>query len=261
MNIDKFEYKAQKDKIISLIGELIDDDIIPGVSFNFGYYKRNYDSIEEEYIKKTKELLSKNGIDLDKFFSQFKKQIYKDWQFTAVNAFYDSLLYYYDNKNGLLGGYKLSESEDKEYFIKYSYGYFNYDMGKKFILQSFNNLEDYYKETAERFLKGMSDKKDIIPRDKLDLCSITKKYDNCYTIYVNLKYAYTFFDFSGPYKNYNYDRFIIEIKKDLGNTNYRIFDHILSIFIGCRNNKISLKEFDEIKDELNMRYEASKFNL
>ena len=60
----------------------------------------------------------------------------------------------------------------------------------------------------------------------------------------------------------SYDNFINEIKDILGRSNaYRIFDGILEIYIGYKKNPITIEEFKEIQNDLDVNYQANLYNL
>ena len=122
MKVDKFDYKRQKDLIIDTISDLKDDDKIEtGNGFSRGYYKNDFEDIIIEINLLKKELL-KQGLNLDKFMKDFKDEVYNDYKI-ADSAFMDSLLYYYDKKEGILSGIKMSDQNVEEFYFKYKYGY------------------------------------------------------------------------------------------------------------------------------------------
>jgi len=258
MKVDKFDYKKYKNIILDTIRDLDDQEKIQIKSFTSKYYQLDFGDVKKQ-IKILIRDLQHQGVDLSKFMKDYKDQIYKDFDFVAHDAFLDSLLYWFDKEEGILSGLKLSDSYDEEFFIKYCYGYYNYDMGKRFILQSYNSLEEYYEETANRFLSGLFKRTffDNVTPNIIERCSIIRKYGNGYTIYAHLN-ALLLEIKSGV----SYDNFIKEIKDILGRSNaYRIFDGILEIYIGYKKNPITIEEFKEIQNDLDVNYQANLYNL
>ena len=267
MKIDKFEYKKGKELILDTISELSETSEIHVGSFNFGYYKKNYNDIKKE-IELLSNKLKEQNFDLMSFIEEYENEVFMDFDFSAHSAFMDTLLYTYDKNKAELGGLKLIDSSEIEYVFKYKYGYYNFDMGKKYILQSFNTLDDYYKATANNLLLGLlspdysNTSIGIFDKETaaniVERCSIVKKYDKCFTIYINLTNLHL--EISKK-DRVSYDEFISDIELDINPINHRIFENILEIFIGCRKNEISLKEFDEIKKKLDLYYQANIYNI
>lgn len=267
MKIDKFEYKKGKDLILNTIYELSDMQKIDTGSFNLNYYKKNYNDLYKE-IKLLIDELEEQNFDLMFFIKAYENKIFKDFDFTAHSAFMDTLLYYYDKYKGILGGVKLIDSDEIEYVFKYKYGYYNFDMGKKYILQSFNSIDNYYKVTANNFLLGLlspgyeSTSIGIFNKEQaaniIERCSIVKQYGKGYTIYVHLQNLYM--EISKK-DNVSYDEFVRDILYEISPISHRIFDNMLEIYIGYRKNEIALKEFNEIKKKLELYYQANIYNL
>jgi len=271
MKIDKFDYNKTKNIIIDTISEIEETFNIDNGNFQFGYYKKNFKDIKNNIKVLISELKDKN-INLFNFFKQYENEVFNDHTFVDHSAFMDAILYWYDKNKGILSGVKLENSSEYEYFIKYKYEYYNYDMGIKFILQSYNNMEEYYKDTAELLLLGIispqysstnigdnfsgtkNDAKKIVEK-----CSIIRKYNNVYTIYVHLNLLFT--ELSKDYTSYNYDKFIKTLMSDIGTIPFKIVDNIMLIYIGNTNNKISSKEFNDIKNILDINYQANIYNL
>lgn len=253
MKIDKFEYKRIK--------EIILENFESSISFMIGgYYSTNFSNVRKDILKIAEKLDVEYGIDLVTFFKNYNNEIYKDSDFISSCAFVDCLLYWYDSEKGILGGYKLKDSETEfskeEFVIKYKYGYCNYDLGKRYILQSYKSIEEYYEVTSKHFLYGLIESDWSLTSNKIDeivkKCSITKKYsDNSYVIYIHLRYLYFLLDATYPDD-------IDNLKDNLGPIKYYIFDHLLEIYIGDKLHKISLQERDNIYNTLNIEYEFEK---
>ena len=96
-------------------------------------------------------------------------RILKDENFVSNNGFYDYLVYKYDNSHPLSGNL-LSDSGDidEDIVIKFDYGYHNYDLGRKYILQSFDTISDYYEMYINTKMKDLDIKKEKYIIRKLD---------------------------------------------------------------------------------------------
>lgn len=267
MKIEKFNYKKGKDLIFDTIYELSHIGKIEKGSFNINYFKKEYVDIKKEIKLLIDELKEKN-FDLMRFIEEYEDEVFKDFDFISNDAFMDTILYTYDKNKADLGGLKLIDSSEIEYVFKYKYGYYSFDMGKRYILQSFNTLDDYYKATANNFLLGLLspdysstsigifNKKNAL--DIIERCSIVKQYDKGYTIYVHLEHLYI--EVSKK-DRITYDEFVKDIENDISPISHRIFENILEIFIGYRKKEITLREFDEIKNKLDIYYQAKRYNI
>jgi len=142
----------QYDEVVIAIDSFINKEFKYPKSFKGGYYSQDY---EEDIKNLNKFLKSGLNIDLDTFMEKYKSEIYSDDFFTEHCGFLDSILYTYDNKfllSGNLIGDNYNEYVD-ENLIKYEYGYDMYDLGRKYILQNYDTLEDFYFESAKAFWK------------------------------------------------------------------------------------------------------------
>ena len=166
----------------------------------------------------------------------------------------DSLLYYYDKKEGILSGIKMSDQNVEEFYFKYKYGYHTYDMGRRFLLQSYNDLNEYYEDTANKLIYSYLTAIWGCDKEEADKCYVIKKYGNGYTIYAHLGIMQSF-------TNSSLDDFKNEIRKDFIDTKYKIIDDILQLFVGYNYHAVSQKELDEIVDKLELRYNVEKYNI
>jgi len=263
MKVDKFEYNRIKNLIIDTV-----EDLNINTSWFTNYYVNDYDKVEND-IELLIETLKEEKVDLYSFMKKYEKEIFADYDFIQTNGFFDSLLYWYDKKKGILSGNLLIDSEEIEYLIKYKYQYYNYDMGIKYILQSYDNLEDYYKDTAEKILIGLIDycfpiesKKDI--KYIVKSCSRIKKYSDSYSVFINLEYLLSSISRYGN-TDMNYENFVSIIESNIAtksqNSGWKLFDKMLEIFIGHNKSKISLKELLEIEEEISLKQNTNKYNL
>lgn len=262
MKIDKFEYKKNKEIVITTIYKI--SNKIDQRSFT-NYYINNYVEVKND-IKILENELKKQNFDLTKFFEKYKDEIYKDYDFTQVNGFYDSLLYYFDDKDGLLSGNKLLGSEDIEYVYKYKYGYYNYDMGKKFILQSFKTLKDYYKTTAKKFLLGLMDINYSIDKKDIKKLSIILPNNDSFILLIHLRILYSLL----RYNKMSYSEFKNEFKEIIKGSRFESNGDIIQILIGDNytGNVISQDKYNEIKNkfdiihkEILFKQDVKNFNL
>ena len=278
MKVDKFDYNRQKEVIINTIDELNDDYKITDGSFTnlftekYSDFKKGIDLLESE--------LKKKDIDLFGFIKKYEDDVFKDQSFSD-SAFKDVLLYTYDKNKGILSGLLLSDSDSVEYLIKYQYGYHNYDMGKKYILQSHDSLADYFSAVSENLLLGLIysdyDSTELcndFPIDNanalkiVDNTSVVKKYGDSYTICINLLALFTALSVTSNIYNINYNNFIHTIESDLKELNLIIKNDMLQIFIGEDEHQISNTELNKIKNltdekssEYLIRYNSHKYNI
>lgn len=253
MKIDKFSYKQGKEIIIDVIDKLGDDKIIPSSSF-IDMYNKKISEMEKD-IEIIKNELLKKGINLFQFIGEHEASVFSDQDFCARDALMDTILYLYDNEKGILGGNKLIDSEEEEYFIKYKYGYYNYEMGLRYLLQSFDSLDDYYKFTANTILYSYINSHFGGDKELINDSSIIKEYTKGYTVYCDLELLYSNIEIRT-----HYDNFVEEINEDLKEISHVINNNILEIYIGYKN-KISSRELKKITDELNLKSTAKKYNM
>lgn len=255
MKIDKFDYKQTKDIILNTISELDDEGEISTGNFQFGYYKNKLAYIRED-IKVVENKLKEQGIDLYKFIKKYEKEVFDDSDFVSHDAFMDTLLYVYDKEKSILSGALMSDGDDKEYFVKYNYGYYTYDMGKRYLLQTYKTLNDYYKDTAENILYGYLNSYFGCSHDTIERCSVIKKYGDGYTIYAHLRALY--YEMKVDDK---YDNFVDEIDSDFKDIQHKIDHDILYIYINNDSHIITNSEAKEIKNNLDVAYQTSKYGL
>lgn len=256
MKVDKFEYKRVKRIIFDTMEELEDDNIIEKGSFEEGYFRNDLKDIIPQ-IDFLKLELKKKNIDLFEFIKEYEDKVFKDNEFVYDSALMDTILYTYDKNKGILQVNKLIDSQPEEYFIKYQYEYYNYDMGRRFILQSFDSMEDYYETTAKHLLYGYISNNYGVGEDVANDCSIIKKHGNGYTIYVHIRLLLNELEL----KSYTYDKFIDELESDMKPIPIKIQNGILEIFIGYKFHKISDEELEDITSELESKFQAHKYNL
>lgn len=254
MKVDKFDYKRYKDIVVDLIWKLMETNRIYAGSFNNGFYRKSLKGADEQ-LKIVTDTLKNFGIDLFDFIKKFEKEVFSDHSFTQSCAMMDYILYTYDKNKAELSGFKLKDSDFNEYYYKYSYGYYKYDMGKKYLMQSYDNLDDYFEDTAYKMIPSMLYDHSI-DESKLNDTFIVKRHDKGYVIYCNLEFLKNIFK-SG------FKFFIEDIKnmEKMADSDLMINDNLLIIFINCENKKISKSEYYNIIDELDLHYKANKYNI
>lgn len=255
MKVDKFDYKRYKDIVVDIIWKLMGTDRIYAGSFNNGFYFKSLKDANEQ-LKIITDTLKNFGVDLFDFIKKFEKEVFSDHSFTQSCAMMDYILYTYDKNKAELSGFKLKHSDLNEYYYKYSYGYYKYDMGKKYLMQSYDNLDDYFKDTAHKIIPSMLyDHR--IDESKLKDTFVVKKHKNGYIAYCNLELLKNIF--KGDFNLFIED---IESMEKMSKNSYLIInDNLLRIFINCEKEKISKSEHDEIIDELDIKYKANMYNL
>jgi len=253
---NSFNYIIIKDIIIDKIDELTEDGIIPKSSFDYSFYRLNLQDANS-YLDILQKELQKKQINLFKFISQYEDLVFDDDDFTYKNGFMDFILYTYDNTKGLLSGEKLINREIDTYYYKYTYGFHNYEMGKKYILQSFSSLDEYFKKVSETIIQSFLDTGFGFDVSSLiEDYMIIKKHNNGYVVYGDL--LSIFAKINTKFTLLNYDDFednFRELKK------YSfIRDHILVFFVNCSVKKDN-SEFEEVKDKFELIRNVNKYNL
>lgn len=233
MKVDKFGYMAEKDKVLDVIYNLMHSEFeIHSGSFNARFYMKTNKEADEDIKKIKDELKKKYNLNLDDFFNKYHEEIYKDPKFIDWCAIVDYLLYSYDKKEGVLSGYHIYEGEINEYYIKYSYNYHKYDIGKKYILQNFGSMNAYYKETAKILIKSFLANNYIFPeKDISKSYSVKHLFSSCYVINCNMEILETLLD-EGEYYEFKQ-----ALNQDKPFDNFKINDNILQIYINCDDIK------------------------
>lgn len=256
MKVDKFDYKRIKRVIFDTMEELEEEEIIQKGSFEEGYFRNDLKDIQPQINFLITEL-KKKGVDLYGFIKEYENKVFDDGDFIYDSALMDTILYTYDNKKGILQATKLIDSQPEEYFIKYQYEYYKYDIGRRFILQSFDTIEDYYKATAKNLLYGYLSNDYGADEEIASDCSVVKKYGNGYTIYVHLALLFKELELA----SYTYDEFVDGLISGLDPIPNKIQNGILEIFIGYKFHKISNEELKDITSDLESKFQAHKYNL
>lgn len=224
----------------------------------------------EEDVKEFKKYMKDHDFDFDIFMKRYKTKIFSDNFFTHNCGLMDEFLYYYDNKFPLSGSLVTDhEGTDlaDELLIKYNYDYQDLDLGKKFILQSYNTLEDFYFACAESYCISIflgqgnfqhdlnwrnNTNENIDTKYDLEVFSKPVRYKNCSISFIDLEKLYEFvIDGNMPY-----DRFVQEFDKELVKP---------TISILVKNEKWCAEYFgpEELKDKIlnNVDYKAIKSDI
>jgi len=275
MRINKFGYKITKEAILDVIVNLELEHEVESGSFCAGVYHQNLSELKKDINKIEKVLKNDYNIDLFKFMNDNKDEVFDDYEFSTHGALLDTILYLVDDKKGILSGNKLIDSEDEDYVFKYQYGFYNYDMGKRYILQSFDTLEDYYKSTAEKIMFSFFDTSyGCDDPEELKKSYIIKDVKVGHIIFCDLRSVYMILDIKVRYSRkylLDCDVFVKEIERDFGGEKV-INDGVLEVYIGVdenilsdyENEKIYNKLFEleeKVKDEWEFKRNIKNFNV
>jgi len=247
-----------------LIQDFIEENSLHYISFSSGkYFKHDYKSdikkLDNWLIRLTKH-------DLDWFMNEFKNEIYSDNFFTNCCGFLDSLLYTYDQSFPLSGNILQDYGAGDEYVIKYNYGYMNYDLGKKYILQKYHNLEDFYYDCADNLIKSLAEGINVFSDDYFDYMdeesvkklefSTTDKLKNGSICVIDLE------KLSNMYK-YDINDIEDDIIERLGtDIDYKCGIKMIIIAFGEVNlDLITLDDFYEYKEKIEIQTDTNKYNL
>lgn len=251
MKVDKFDYNRKKLEILEVIDELD----IPTSSFT-SYFSSSLDEVKDD-IKLVVDELHDNGIDLFQFIKDYEKEVFRDGDFCSKDGFMDSILYLYDKENGILSGQKLIDGDDSDYFYKYMYGYYTYDMGKNYILQSFNNLDEYYEATANKLLYAFISEHFGGTEENINMCSIIENYVDGHIIYAHLESLLSMLNFQNV--SNGYEKFVKEVSNDI-KIPHKIINGVLIIYIGKKYVEKE-KTIVEVTKRCELLLRAKKYNL
>ena len=270
-----FEYKAQSVKVLNLIEDfMIENEYLKG-SFTNRFKVQDSD----KDIHRLLDFLKENGVDFQVFFQDYKNEILKDDRFTGDGYFIDLFLYHFDDSVPI-GGNLLEDGTLDEHVIKYQYGYYRYDLGKKFILQTYDTIEDYFFHTAQyyivsilsgneirnelqRGLKGMGNSDALKVEED---CSLVKKEHGYSALIIVVE---LFLNALEKFKEPGVDLLEILLKDLKGNKKgkgkseiYNYFadnNKYLVLFFGRDEGRIKLP-YEEL-EELELKYTANKYNV
>lgn len=258
-----FSYKTISNKYLDIIDDFITDNNLKGCFYN-NFREQNTDKQIHNLI----DTIRSNNLDFQVFFQDYKNQILDDTRFTSDGYFMDFFLYYFDSKY-TLGGQSLEDGEIDEHVVKYKYGWFKYNLGKEYILQSYKSLEEFFYETAKCFIFSMLVGNEIRNEFQLgltglgnsdvlhipDTCSIVKKEQGYTALIIHLKLFFSLLD------KFKEDMDLLKLlEEDLKKMQiYHYFDgDYLILFFGKNEGKIKLPKE---AGELDMKYHANKYNL
>ena len=260
-NISGFinEKSQNYDEVSGLISDFLELDEynhLDGHNFCVGGFYKYSDEELSKIFKELDKYLKENGIDFAEFYRNNKKDILKD-NFYISDAFMDALLYQYD-KSTELGGINMDCYEyASELIIKYDYGFQNYDMGKKWLLQNFDSLEEFYSLAAKNYIKSLIEgeteesKKEILdyatPTINVDILinnvSYSIDFDKYSIAVIDLKLFYACLEVSGGTVNYQKFKKMMVTAPEKGTAN--IEENNTWSFYG---NDILLIAFGELKN-------------
>jgi hypothetical protein len=150
-----------EEEMVSIIDTIFDDILdITGfdnyITFDFGGYRFSHSDTEKlETALKTKTINYENStipvIDFLRM-EEIKNIVLGHSNFISNSGIYDIILYILYGKNSHpLSGMYLSEREDYDKCYRYTYGIHKTLWGMEYILQSYNNPQDYYLEVVKNF--------------------------------------------------------------------------------------------------------------
>lgn len=254
MKVNNFDYNTKKNTFFEVFDILVEEDILNDESFcNGAYYKYDNKDINK-LINIFEKTSKKSGLNIPEFMETYKDSIYSDYDFQKC-GFIDMILYKYDKEKGLLAGYHLNNSSNVEYSIKYEYGYYKYDIGKNFILQSYETFDDYFKDTAKYYLIGVFENYiGAVDDGNILKNQIIKKYRNGYFIFANLRGLFKY-----SYIN-NYDEFVSTLKYYISDS-FNYDNDIMCIKINIDKFNVDDIDFDEIVEDFRIINASNKYNL
>ena len=235
-----------------------------GSFMNDGYYKADYKSD----IKELNAYLIKSfNYNLDKFFDEYTKEIYSDNFFINQCGFLDALLYTYDQKFPL----------NDEFVIKYQYGYQNYDLGKKYLLQNFDTLEDFYFDCANKFFTYYNEVSDFKHfkdiEEKSSTFSLTDRKDKGSLCIFDTHKFYELYINSMSNKSYDEKSAVNFIKSTMKKKkiNHKFYNHkfynmsdinIMIVAFGDIDlNDIDEQEIYEYAEQIDIQSMVKKYNI
>jgi hypothetical protein len=161
INFNRPSNLSEEDKDFYDVRDIIDNYIENNDlcrSFSSGrYYKADYKKDIEDF----KLYLKGVDINFDIFIKRHWNRVFSDDFFVENNGFLDSLLYQYNQAYPIGGRYELDQLEQGnpacEHIMKYDYGYHKFDLGRKYILQSYETIADYFFACAQLLGKELFD--------------------------------------------------------------------------------------------------------
>jgi len=207
-NYKEYAYAELSKQIYQFIINFIEvNEDYTDLTGNFTRHFKTDTNELDQYLNKLLDELLEEGFNFENFYREYREKILKDFNFTMHGFFMDYVLYHFD-KDYPLGGNTLDDGEPDEKLIKYYYGYYKYDLGEKFILQSYPDMEDFYYDVAKNFIYDLSTGDSIrssfrsittIPPKEAkkiqSICSETKKYDTYSVVFLNTNFFYKMIEF------------------------------------------------------------------
>lgn len=144
-----YEFNYGKDIIIDF-GEL------NGTSWDgsvHSYSRVDYEELFSEFM----DVFAENNLDPKEFYNKFKNQILDDDDLMHCNGLVDYIIYRmgggrnHDEGGIPLSGMFLNEREETDHSYKYVYGFSVNKYGRMYILQSYNNIAEWYEYILNNF--------------------------------------------------------------------------------------------------------------
>lgn len=229
------------------------------------YYKQNYN----QDIQNFKKYMLAVNIDFDIYMKEYHTEIFNDDDYINCCGFMDALLYSYNNQHPLSGNLLIEredESSECEHITKYYYGYQDYDLGLKYILQSYATLNDFYFACAEHFCKAVFTSESAylthcnIKEEDFKQFSKTVRFKNCSVCIIDLKILHEFVidEYSTIYEKF-IENFEMLVKPSIMEK-----DWCLEYF-GADMKQIDIIKMigdpRKYKEDIDFRFTANKYNL
>ena len=271
----KYE-EVEYEMIKKIVKHYLVDNKLEGSFSSDGYYSHDY----KQDIENFKLFVSKYT-DFDRFFRRHRNRIFSDHFYVAKCGFLDGLLYEYDNKYPIGGNYELIDLElnspEGEHIIKYNYGYQKYELGRNYILQSYDTLEDFYFACANYYCEDIFIKinsvygirsweasvKVEIQKEDIPKFSLPVRYKNSSICFIDLNNLYEFVS-NGKL---TYKKFVEKFDKEWIKPTISILDGNegwCAEYFGediYKDRTLRNIDYISIKNEIELRYNAGKYNL
>lgn len=271
------------DEVVRYIDIFMDTKLTDNdrLSFKNGYYAKDY----KKHIDKLKKFIqNKLGYNLDDFMIKFKSKIYSDDFFTSNCGFIDALLYTYDSNFPLSGDILQDYGAGDEYVIKYDYGYDMYDLGRKYILQNYESLEDFYYDCAIKYWSAENENLfniDNLEKEEINFATVDKLKDGSITILdINKLFnLYHSWDFKkrfnvGIFKDIKtltnhiltaFNSYVtVRKKNNIKPFNFKYNEHYNMVIVAFGNvnlDNIKLKDFKNYKEQIDINSNLKKYGL
>jgi len=262
LNENSDEYEILKSKLIKIV------DLFKG-SFRNTYFLRTGKDEFQEFLEECEQ----DNFDVDYFMSNYISKAIQDNDLVYHSAIMDMLLYKYDKKHPLSGALltdDIGSWDDNGAIIKYNYNYHKLDLGKKYLYQSYDNLSEFYKESANQFplsfmqrhidfkIKLESEKLFSPKSNIIEYYSDVVNFKNYYASIINLKGLC-----QDNYIHSSYDNLLNNIDYDpTVNTYHHIVEGCFIAYFGENiGKKLEVWDVDDALERMEIKQTTQKYNL